>query len=77
MMGEGSTSVASDSTLRGHGSRTCSPNGIRVTARGVLIYWHVERKSMVIHSQLLNCAASEVGTMIDGAMHHGTVSTIK
>jgi TnpA family transposase len=38
----------------------------------VLIYWHVERKSMVIHSQLINCIASEVAAMVDGAMHHGT-----
>jgi Tn3 transposase DDE domain len=40
--------------------------------RGVLIYWHVERKSMVIHSQVINCTASEVAAMIEGAMHHGT-----
>ena len=44
----------------------------RYRSRGVLIYWHVERKSMVIHSQLINCTASEVAAMVDGAMHHGT-----
>lgn len=27
---------------------------------------------MVVHSQLLNCTASEVAAMIDGAIHHGT-----
>lgn len=38
----------------------------------MLIYWHVERKSMAIHSQLINCSASEVAAMVDGAMRHGT-----
>jgi hypothetical protein len=32
----------------------------RYGGRGVLIYWHVERKSMAVHSQLINCSASEV-----------------
>uniref|UniRef100_UPI0021F5BE6C transposase n=1 Tax=Pseudonocardia sp. ICBG601 TaxID=2846759 RepID=UPI0021F5BE6C len=40
--------------------------------RGVLIYWHVERGSVVIHSQRLNCSASEVHAMVDGAIRHGT-----
>ena len=44
----------------------------RYGGRGVLIYWHVERKSMVIHSQVINCTASEVAAMVEGAMHHGT-----
>jgi len=45
--------------------------------RGVLIYWHIERKSMVIHSQLLSCTASEVAAMIQGAIHHGTEMDVK
>jgi TnpA family transposase len=44
----------------------------RYGGRGVLIYWHVERKSRVIHSQVINCTASEVAAMVEGAMHHGT-----
>jgi TnpA family transposase len=32
---------------------------------GVLIYWHVERKSMVIHSQVINCSASEAAAMMN------------
>ncbi|TCN30653.1 Tn3 transposase DDE domain-containing protein [Kribbella orskensis] len=27
----------------------------RYVGRGVLIYWHVEKKSMAIHSQVINC----------------------
>jgi TnpA family transposase len=38
----------------------------------VLIYWHVEKKSMGVHSQLISCAASEVAAMVEGAMRHGT-----
>ena len=43
----------------------------------MLIYWHVERKSMVIHSQVINCTASEVAAMVDGAMHHGTAMDVE
>jgi TnpA family transposase len=49
----------------------------RYGGRGVLIYWHVERKSMAIHSQLLTCTASEVAAMVEGAMHHGTTMTVE
>jgi TnpA family transposase len=30
----------------------------RYGGRGALIYWHVECKSMAIHSQLIGCSAS-------------------
>jgi TnpA family transposase len=50
---------------------------LRASGYGVLIYWHVERKSVVVHSQLLNCTASEVAAMIDGAIHHGTEMDVK
>lgn len=45
---------------------------LRASGRGVLIYWHVERKSMVIHSQVINSTASEVAAIVGRAMHHGT-----
>jgi TnpA family transposase len=32
---------------------------------------------VVVHSQLLNCSASEVAAMVDGAMHHGTEMDVK
>ncbi len=38
----------------------------------MLIYWHVERGPVVIQSQRLNCSASEVHVMVDGAIRHGT-----
>ncbi|MDN5772093.1 MAG: transposase, partial [Microlunatus sp.] len=44
--------------------------------RGVLIYWHVERDSMAIHSQLISCTASEVAAMVEGAIRHGTTMDV-
>ena len=73
LWGAGSSAVASDSTHFGAWDQNVFTEWhSRYRSRGVLIYWHVERKSMVIHSQLINCTASEVAAMVDGAMHHGT-----
>jgi TnpA family transposase len=76
--GETSTTVASDSKHIG----TLDQNILtewhaRYRKAGVLIYWHVEKKSMAIHSQLIGCSASEVAAMIDGAMHHGTMLDVE
>jgi TnpA family transposase len=40
--------------------------------RGVMIYWHVERKSACIYSQLKRCSSSEVAAMIEGVLRHDT-----
>ena len=37
-----------------------------------MIYWHVERKSLCIHSQLKSPSSSEVASMIEGVIHHCT-----
>jgi TnpA family transposase len=39
---------------------------------GVMIYWHVEPKSVCIYSQLKTCPSSEVAPMIDGLLRHCT-----
>jgi TnpA family transposase len=39
---------------------------------GVMIYWHVERRSTCIYSQLKNCSSSEVAAMIEGLLRHDT-----
>ena len=71
--GAGSSAVASDSTDFGAFDQNIFTEWhSRYGGRGVLIYWDVERKSMVIHSQVINCTASEVAAMVEGAMHHGT-----
>lgn len=67
------TAVASDSThVRAYDQNLFTEWHSRYGGRGVLIYWHVERKSLAIHSQLLTCTASEVAAMIEGAIRHGT-----
>jgi hypothetical protein len=38
----------------------------RYRSAGVMIYWHVERRSVAIYSQLTSCSASEVAAMIQG-----------
>ena len=76
--GAGSSAVASDSTHFGAFDQNIFTEWhSRYGGRGVLIYWHVERKSMVIHSQVINCTASEVAAMVEGAMHHGTAMDVE
>jgi TnpA family transposase len=75
--GAGSTAVASDSTHFGAFDQNIFTEWhARYGGRGVLIYWHVERKSMAIHSQLIGCSASEVAAMIEGVMRHGTTMEV-
>jgi TnpA family transposase len=58
--------VASDSThFRAYDQNLFTEWHSRYGGRGVLIYWHIEKKSMVVHSQLLSCAASEVAAMVE------------
>lgn len=45
---------------------------IRYGGRSVMIYWHVEKKSTCIYSQLKRCSSSEVAAMIEGGLHHCT-----
>jgi TnpA family transposase/integrase len=76
--GVGSTAVASDSTHFGAFDQNIFTEWhARYGGRGVLIYWHVERKSMAIHSQLIGCSASEVAAMIEGVMRHGTTMDVE
>lgn len=45
---------------------------LRYGGRGVMIYWHVEKKSTCIYSQLKTCSSSEVAAMIEGVLRHCT-----
>ncbi|MFI7709024.1 Tn3 family transposase [Nonomuraea sp. NPDC049480] len=49
----------------------------RYGGRGILIYWHIERGSMVVHSQILRASASEVHAMIEGVVRHGTTMKVE
>ena len=71
LWGAGSTAVASDSThVRALDQNILTEWHSRYHGRGVLIYWHVEKGSMAVHSQLISCSASEVAAMVEGAMRH-------
>src|SRR5664280_1632950 len=76
--GAGSTAVASDSTHFGAFDQNIFTEWhSRYGGRGVLIYWHVERGSVVVHSQHLTCSASEVHAMVEGAIRHGTSMSVE
>ena len=50
-----------------NGGISCTYKG-----RGVMVYWHVEKKALCIYSQLKTCSSSEVGSMIKGILDHCT-----
>jgi len=78
LWGEGSTAVASDSThFRSYDQNIFTEWHSRYGGRGILIYWHVERGSMVVHSQTLRASASEVHAMVEGAIRHGTTMKVE
>ncbi|MFE2424847.1 Tn3 family transposase [Streptomyces hokutonensis] len=78
LWGAGSTAVASDSThFRSWDQNLFTEWHSRYGGRGVLVYWHVERGSVVVHSQTLRASASEVAAMVDGAIRHGTTMSVE
>ncbi|MFB9681716.1 Tn3 family transposase [Streptosporangium vulgare] len=78
LWGEGTTTVASDSThVRAYDQNIFTEWHSRYGGRGILIYWHVERGSMVVHSQTLRASASEVHAMVEGAVRHGTTMKVE
>jgi TnpA family transposase len=69
--GEGTTACASDSKkFSAWDQNLMTEWHARYRGPGVLIYWHVERKSTCIYSQLKNCSSSEVAAMITGLLRH-------
>ena len=71
--GHGSTTCASDSKKFGAWDQNLMTEWhVRYGGRGVMIYWHVERKSVCIYSQLKRCSSSEVAAMIEGVLRHET-----
>jgi TnpA family transposase len=42
-----------------------------------MIYWHVERKSVCIYSQLKACSSSEVAAMMEGLLRHCTDAEVQ
>lgn len=44
----------------------------RYRGRGVMVYWHVEKKALCVHARLKTCSSSEIGSMIKGVLDHCT-----
>ena len=76
--GEGTTTCASDSKHFGAWEQNLMTQyHLRYGGRGVMIYWHVEKNSTCIYSQLKTCSSSEVSAMIDGVLRHCTSMEVK
>jgi len=71
--GEGSMACAADARKFGTwGENLKTEWHTRYGGRGVMIYWHVERGSTAIYSQLKSPSSSEVASMIEGLVRHST-----
>ena len=76
--GEGTTACASDAKKFGAWDQNLMTEWhVRYRGPGIMIYWHVEKKSTCIYSQLKNCSSSEVAAMIEGLLRHDTEATIE
>ena len=73
LWGEGTTACASDSKQFGAWDQNLITEWhVRYGGRGVMIYWHVEKNSACIYSQLKSPSSSEVSSMIEGVLRHDT-----
>ncbi len=71
--GEVGTACASDSKKFSAWDRNLMTEWhVRYGGRGIMIYWHVEKRSTCIYSQLKRCSSSEVASMIEGVLRHCT-----
>jgi len=72
------TTIASDSKRFGSwDSNLMTEFHARYCGPRVMIYWHVERKQLCIHSQLTSCSASEVAAMLQGLFRRCTDAEIE
>jgi len=76
--GEGTTACASDSKkFAAWDQNLLTEWHVRYRGPGIMIYWHVERKSVCIYSQLKSCSSSEVAAMIEGVLRHCTTMAVE
>lgn len=69
--GEATTSVSCDSKkISVWDQNLLAEWHARYKGRGVMVYWHVEKKALCVYSQLKTCSSSEVGSMLKGVLHH-------
>jgi len=73
LWGEATTACASDSKQFGAWDQNLMTEWhARYGGPGIMIYYHVERHSVCIYSQLKACSSSEVAAMIEGVLRHDT-----
>jgi Tn3 transposase DDE domain-containing protein/uncharacterized protein DUF4158 len=73
LWGEATTACASDSKKFGAWDQNLMTEWhARYGGPGVMVYWHVEERSVCIYSQLKSCSSSEVAAMIEGVLRHET-----
>ena len=78
LWGEGTTACASDSKQFGAWDQNLITEWhARYGGRGVMIYWHVEKNSVCIYSQLKAPSSSEVSAMIEGVLRHDTEMNVE
>jgi TnpA family transposase len=71
--GEGTTACASDAKQFGAWDQNLLTEWhVRYGGRGVMVYWHVEKRAVCIYSQLKTVSSSEVAAMLEGLLRHGT-----
>ncbi len=76
--GEATTACASDSKKFGAWDHNLMTEWhARYGGRGVMIYWHVEKKSVCIYSQLKSCSSSEAAAMLHGLLRHNTTMKVE
>ena len=50
---------------------------VRYRGPGIMVYWHVDRKSLCVYSQFKTCSSSEIVSMIEGIINHATRADVK
>jgi len=75
--GEATTSCASDSKKIGVWDQNLRTEySQRHFGAGVMIYWHVEKKSVCSYSKIKTVSSSEVAAMIEGVLRHCTAMRV-
>ena len=76
LWGDGTACASNSKKFGSWSSNLMTEWHARYGGPGVMIYWHVERKSVCIYSQLKTCSASEVAAMLEGLLRHDTSADI-
>jgi TnpA family transposase len=76
--GDATTTCASDSKQLGAWDQNLRTEySQRHFGAGVMVYWHVEKKSVCIYSKIKTVSSSEVAAMIEGVLRHCTTMSVE